>query len=416
MNLIRTSLLSVISTFFRLLSALVINKAIATFIGPTGLALIGQFQNFTQIALVLAQGGINNGVVKYNAELISENKDITILNSTAIRISLLSSLFIGFLMAIFSNYLSDYIFNSPNYSYVFIVFGITIFFFVINQLLLSILNGLKEIRLFIGINISQSIYSLIFTSLAILTYGLVGALIAMVTNQSIIFITVVWRLRKHPIISLRLFNANYDKKIANKLFKYSVMALTSILTVPLTNFILRNYIGNVIGWSQAGYWQAIWYISSMYLMVITTALNIYYLPRLSEIKDKKEIKKELLNGYVLIIPFIVLLTLGIFFLKKYIVLILFNKDFYPMLELFKWQLVGDVIKISAWLLSYIMLAKAMTKEFIITEILFSMLFVIVSLIYINVFGLIGVTYGYATNYIIYFIVMFLIFRKKYLLQ
>ncbi|EFI0897116.1 O65 family O-antigen flippase, partial [Escherichia coli] len=141
MNLIRTSLLSVISTFFRLLSALVINKAIATFIGPTGLALIGQFQNFTQIALVLAQGGINNGVVKYNAELISENKDITILNSTAIRISLLSSLFIGFLMAIFSNYLSDYIFNSPNYSYVFIVFGITIFFFVINQLLLSILNG-----------------------------------------------------------------------------------------------------------------------------------------------------------------------------------------------------------------------------------------------------------------------------------
>ncbi|EFK4635372.1 O65 family O-antigen flippase, partial [Escherichia coli] len=388
MNLIRTSLLSVISTFFRLLSALVINKAIATFIGPTGLALIGQFQNFTQIALVLAQGGINNGVVKYNAELISENKDITILNSTAIRISLLSSLFIGFLMAIFSNYLSDYIFNSPNYSYVFIVFGITIFFFVINQLLLSILNGLKEIRLFIGINISQSIYSLIFTSLAILTYGLVGALIAMVTNQSIIFITVVWRLRKHPIISLRLFNANYDKKIANKLFKYSVMALTSILTVPLTNFILRNYIGNVIGWSQAGYWQAIWYISSMYLMVITTALNIYYLPRLSEIKDKKEIKKELLNGYVLIIPFIVLLTLGIFFLKEYIVLILFNKDFYPMLELFKWQLVGDVIKISAWLLSYIMLAKAMTKEFIITEILFSMLFVIVSLIYINVFGLI----------------------------
>ncbi|HBE6045615.1 TPA: O65 family O-antigen flippase [Escherichia coli] len=416
MNLIRTSLLSVISTFFRLLSALVINKAIATFIGPTGLALIGQFQNFTQIALVLAQGGINNGVVKYNAELISENKDITILNSTAIRISLLSSLFIGFLMAIFSNYLSDYIFNSPNYSYVFIVFGITIFFFVINQLLLSILNGLKEIRLFIGINISQSIYSLIFTSLAILTYGLVGALIAMVTNQSIIFITVVWRLRKHPIISLRLFNANYDKKIANKLFKYSVMALTSILTVPLTNFILRNYIGNVIGWSQAGYWQAIWYISSMYLMVITTALNIYYLPRLSEIKDKKEIKKELLNGYVLIIPFIVLLTLGIFFFKEYIVLILFNKDFYPMLELFKWQLVGDVIKISAWLLSYIMLAKAMTKEFIITEILFSMLFVIVSLIYINVFGLIGVTYGYATNYIIYFIVMFLIFRKKYLLQ
>ncbi|EJG0004581.1 O-antigen flippase, partial [Vibrio parahaemolyticus] len=45
MNLIKTSFLTLIATAIRLISGLVINKAISVFIGPSGLALIGQFQN-----------------------------------------------------------------------------------------------------------------------------------------------------------------------------------------------------------------------------------------------------------------------------------------------------------------------------------------------------------------------------------
>lgn len=92
-------------------------------------------------------------------------------------------------------------------------------------------------------------------------------------------------------------------------------------------------------------------------------------------------------------------------------MVLFTNEFKPAIELFKWQLTGDVVKISAWLLSYIMLAKAMTYQYVITEIIFSFILVSTSMISIQIFGLIGVTYAYTITYIIYFLLLYTLIKK-----
>ena len=76
-----------------------------------------------------------------------------------------------------------------------------------------------------------------------------------------------------------------------------------------------------------------------------------------------------------------------------------------MRELFLWQMVGNVLKIIAWLFSYVMLAKAMTKLYIGTEILFSISFVVLSLFFTDAFGLVGMSYSFALNYAIYLVVI-----------
>lgn len=415
MTLIKTSILSFISTVIKLLTGLVINKAVALYIGPSGLALIGQFQNFMQLAMTTAQGGINSGVTKYTAEYEGDITQLTPLFSTALRISLYCSLIVSIAMIVFSKIAAQYFLGNTEYYYIFILFGITIIFFVINQLLLSIINGLKEIIFFIKVNIIQSIYSLIFTTLWIVFYGLNGALIAFVTNQSVIFFIVLWLLKKHKIIKIDSFKEKFNKIESRKLLSYSLMAFTSVATVPVSQLIIRNHIGENIGWDQAGYWQAVWYISSMYLMVVTTALSIYYLPRLSEIKDDFELRKELIKGYSLIIPVVIVMSLTVYFLKDFIIYVLFTVEFRPMRELFAWQLIGDVIKIASWLLGYIMLAKAMTRIFIITEILSSTLFVVLSVYLSNLYGVIGVTYAFAINYTVYLFIMIWVMRKRFIL-
>ncbi len=70
------------------------------------------------------------------------------------------------------------------------------------------------------------------------------------------------------------------------------MTIVSIIMGPLSLLIVRNYIGDNLGWDKAGYWQGVWYISSIYLMIITTSLSVYYLPKLSELKDKNDLKKK----------------------------------------------------------------------------------------------------------------------------
>nr|WP_314266254.1 O-antigen translocase [uncultured Moellerella sp.] len=414
MTLVKTSLLSLIATFFKMLSGLVINKAVSVYIGPTGLAIIGQFQNFSQLVLIAAQGAINNGVVKYTAEYGKDSDKLPILLSTAGKISLATSITIGVILVSFSSFFSKIILSDVQYQFVFITFGFTIVLFVLNGLLLSIVNGLKEIRDYIKINIIQSIYSLIFTSLLIYLFGLKGALIALATNQSVILLITLLILRKHKIIKLSNFKFNYDKKISKKLFSFSAMAITSAIMVPSSQFIIRDYISSTQGLDQAGYWQGVWYISSTYLMVVTTVLSTYYLPRLSEINTLKELKKEILQGYKILLPIAISCGIVIYLAKDLIILALFSNDFSSMRPLFAGQILGDAFKISSWLLAYVLIAKSMTTIFIITEILFSILLISLSIISIDIYGTIGATYAYCLTYMCYLIAIVLIYNKKIL--
>ena len=413
MTLIKTSILSFIATVTKLLTGLVINKAVAIYIGPAGLALVGQFQNFSQLVMTAAQGAINRGVTKYVAEYGKDSKRIPILFSTASKISFWASLVVGSGLIIFSKQFSLYLLKSENYSYIIVIFGFTVALFVINSLLLSILNGLKEIKSWISINIIQSIYSLIFTSTLIVFFGLEGALLALVTNQSVIFLIVLWMLRRHPIIQLGNFKRAFDSHEGKKLGAYALMAATSAAAIPGSHLIVRDHIAETLSWVDAGYWQAIWYISTMYLMVVTNALNIYYLPRLSEINEKSQLRKELLNGYKIILPIVTLMSISIFLLKDFIIWLIFTEDFSGMRELFLWQLIGDVIKISAFLFGNLVVAKAMTRTYIITEIAFSFSFVIISIWFLEKFGLVGMSYSFAANYMLYFVVIAWVTRRQW---
>ena len=412
MTLIKTSVLTGISTVIKLVSAFVINKVIALYIGPAGLAIVGQLQSFTSIITTFSNGAISSGIVKYTAEYqdIEEKKKIF---SSSIVISLICSLIISIFLFTFSGYLSELILKDIQYSSVFIIFGATIFLFALNMVLISILNGQKEIKKYVLVNIAGSIFSLVFTSILIMQLNLMGALYAMVLNQSVIFFVTLAFVLKSSWFKLEYFKQGLDKESLSKLSKYSLMAIVSALTVPVSHLIIREYIGENLGWDSAGYWQGIWYISTMYLMLVTTTLGVYYLPRLSEIQDNKELRKEIFSGYKIIMPIVILASLIIFLLKEYVILIAFSKDFMPMMELFAWQLIGDVIKIASWLLAYLMLAKAMTKVFIYTEVLFSALFVGLSLLFVDKFGLVGITYAYALNYFLYLVTMIFIFRKRF---
>ena len=412
MTLIKTSVLTGISTVIKLVSAFVINKVIAIYIGPAGLAIVGQLQSFTSLITTFSNGAISSGIVKYTAEYqdIEEKKKIF---SSSIVISLICSLIISIFLFTFSGYLSELILKDIQYSSVFIIFGATIFLFALNMVLISILNGQKEIKKYVLVNIAGSIFSLVFTSILIMQLNLMGALYAMVLNQSVIFFVTLAFVIKSSWFKLEYFKQGLDKESLSKLSKYSLMAIVSALTVPVSHLIIREYIGENLGWDSAGYWQGIWYISTMYLMLVTTTLGVYYLPRLSEIQDNKELRKEIFGGYKIIMPIVILASLIIFLLKEYVILIAFNKDFMPMMELFAWQLMGDVIKIASWLLAYLMLAKAMTKVFIYTEVLFSALFVGLSILFVDKFGLVGITYAYALNYFLYLVTMIFIFRKRF---
>ncbi|MGJ0316893.1 O-antigen translocase [Aliarcobacter cryaerophilus] len=410
MTLIKTSVLSAISTIIKVIAGFVSIKVVAVYVGPSGLALMGQMQNFISMMSSVASAGVNSGVVKYTAEHYEDEQIKQKIWSSALKISLVLIIPMAIGIIFLADFISMQLLNTAEYSSIFIVFAITVIFFVLNGLLTSILNGQKEIKKLTILNIVGSLFGLAVTILLVTQYELYGALIAGIVSQSIVFFITLAFVLKSSWFKLSMFLGSMDKEYRNKLLKYSLMTITYIITSSLSQIYIRHYLGANIGWDEAGYWQAIWRISETYLMLITTTLTIYYLPKLSSIQDKVELRKELLYGYKIIMPIVIVMALGIYIFRDFIISILFSEAFSPMAQLFFYQLIGDVIKIAAWLLGFIMVAKAMTRLSIFSEIFFACSFVGFVVLFVNIYGLIGVTIAFMVNYLIYMIFLYFSLR------
>lgn len=405
MTLIKTSLLNAIAVAIKMLTMLGLNKILAVYVGPAGYAAIGNFQNAMQIITTFASGAINTGVIKYTAEYQEEEEKQRKVWRTAGTISVLGSIVTGITLTVFSEEVADFFLNDKEYSSVFVWFSVTLVLFLFNTLLLSVLNGRKEIKKYIVANIAGSLFSLIVTSFLAVQFGLKGALTALAIHPSFAFVVTLYLCYKADWFKFSYLFGELDKSVLVNLSKYTAMALTSAACVPVSHILIRGHLSATLGWDAAGYWEAMWRLSSAYLMLVTTTLSLYYLPRLSELKDPLEIKKEIIQGYKIILPFAACCGLVIYLFRDLIISVLFTQDFSQMRELFAWQMVGDTLKIGSWILSYVMLGKTMVKLFIVSEVVFAASFYGWTYLLTNVYGLEGVTIAHAVNYMIYWVVM-----------
>ena len=415
-DIIKVFSLNALSTFVRMLAGMVSVKVVAVIIGPAGIALLGQLNNFSSILLGMANGGINSGITKYVAEYKDDENKVKGYISNALRITLVCSFAISLILIIFCKTLSQLILLSKEYYYVFIVFGITISLFTLNSLVISILNGYKEFKLYVRVSIFGTIAGLLYSVLLVFLWGLPGAMINAVTFQSIMFFVTLWMCRKLPWMKREYFVHKFDKPIIKKYLGYSLMTLTSLALLPTCQMLLRGYVISELSPTDAGIWEGMNRISNMYLSVITSAFSIYYLPRLSEITNPIELRIEILRCYKVVVPMLLGISVLIFLLKHIILWVLFTPDFYPMERLFGWQLAGDMFKMCSWLLSYLMVAKAMTGKFVITEIVFTLSYLALAFFFMKLNGIIGLTQGYLINYIIYFTVMIFFFHNILVLK
>ncbi|MFH7411115.1 MULTISPECIES: O-antigen translocase [Acinetobacter] len=412
MNLFRTSVLNGVAVLIKTITMFVLNKILAVYLGPTGYAAIGQFQNFIQMVTTFAGSAINTAVVKYTAEYHEDETKQRAVWKTAGSIVFLFSLVFAILILIFQKQLALYIFQSLKYQTIFIWFAIFLIFFNFNTLFLAILNGKKEILKLVLANIAGSLFALVITGVLAIKLQLYGALIALSIYQSIAFIVTLILCHRADWFEFSSLLGKIDLGITKKFASFILMALVSAICVPLSQMLIRAYLTQEFSLAYAGYWEAMIRLSTVYLLLVTTTLGVYYLPRLSELNAIDEIKKEVYLGYKFIFPFAVVGGICVFILRDWIINLLFSPSFAPMQDLFLWQMMGDALKIGSWILAYLMLSKAMTKLYICTEIIFTVSLIALTYICTQVFGFEGVSIAHLINYGLYWIVISLFIFKQ----
>ena len=412
MNLLQTSVLNGVAVLIKTITMFVLNKILAVYLGPTGYAAIGQFQNFIQMVTTFAGSAINTAVVKYTAEYHEDENKQRAIWKTAGSIVFIFSLIFAILIFIFQKQLSLYIFHSIQYQTVFVWFAVFLLFFNLNTLFLAILNGKKEILKLVLANIAGSLFALVITGILAIKLHLYGALIALSIYQSIAFLVTLFLCYRADWFKFSSLLGKIDREISKKFASFILMALVSAICVPLSQMLIRAYLSQEFSLAYAGYWEAMIRLSTVYLLLVTTTLGVYYLPRLSELNAIEEIKKEIYLGYKFIFPLAVVGGIIVFVLRDWIINLLFSPSFAPMQDLFFWQMMGDALKIGSWILAYLMLSKAMTKLYISTEIIFTLSLIALTYICTQIFGFEGVSIAHLINYAMYWIAISLFIFKQ----
>ena len=153
-----------------------------------------------------------------------------------------------------------------------------------------------------------------------------------------------------------------------------------------------------------------WRISAIYLLFLTTTFKFYLVPTFSNLNND-QLKKEVFKIWKTILPVIFLITIVVYLSKDMIINILFTSEFNLINSLILFHLLGDIIKINCWVLGNILVAKAKTNQFILFQVEWCILFVILSIILANTYGFIGLSIAYFVTYLIHFLLLNIYFRK-----
>jgi O-antigen/teichoic acid export membrane protein len=392
---------------------LITSKLLAVFVGPGGMALVGNLRNFMTSLESISTLGFQSGIVKYVAENDKNKSELQKIIATVFITLLLVVIVLSGLLFFLALFWNNRIFGSNfEFSLVFKILALALPWYAISVFLLAVINGLGKFKKVIWINCIGNIIGLLVSLLLILQFKTLGALLAIIISPALLFFATFYFINKEiaffDTIRLRLF----DFRIIKNLSSYSLMALVSSVLGPLVFLAIRNNVIETLGINQAGYWETMTRISSYYLLFVSTILSVYFLPRLSTAKSNQETKLIFWSYYKTILPVFIIGVSVIYFLRFFIIKLLFTSDFLPVEDLFFWQLFGDVFKVCSLILGFQFFAKKMTVVFVISELLSLAVLYFSSQYFIQIFKIEGVVIAQAFDNFLYFGVLCVYFRKS----
>ena len=394
----------------RLFISLFIQRLLAEIVGESGIAKIGSLRNLLEMLSSFASVGIFSGVVKYVAEYKDDKGQLQKLFSTTLVFTVLGTIVVSLVLFFGAGYLSNTIFDSPDYIYLIKLLAVIVPFISMYRVFNGIVNGLSLYKKLAGIDLFSYILSAILTVVLLLTNNIDGALVAIAITPALQFFVLLFIFIKVLREYVQFSKLNFKVPMANGLLAFSLMSFFSTVLLNYVEIDIRVMIQNRITMADAGIWTAMTNISKNYMVFSSAIFTLYVLPKFAGIHNKNDFKAELFNIYKTLLPLFGVGMLLIYFLRGYVIQIIYP-DFNAMAPLFKWQLLGDFVRLAAIVLGYQFLAKKMVRNFIFSEILSLALFYGFAYYFAGIYGVEGVVMAHFLRYVVYFfVVLYLVFR------
>jgi len=406
-----TSLNAVVITV-RLIVSVFIQRLLAVNLGESGIANIGQLRNLIGMVTSTSTFGTFSGIVKYVAQYRQNLKELAKLFSTTLVFLLIGSVLTAFVLFLGAERFSIYFFGTNSYGYVLQLLAVIAPFVALNRVISAVVNGLSEYKKYAKIELISYLLATVAIIAGLYTGNLEGVLIAIIIAPVIQLVVVFSIFGPRLSDYVQMKSLNFSLFYKNKLLAFTLMSFVSTFMLNYIELDIRTLITAELNINEAGYWTALNFISKNYMVFASGLFTLYVIPRFANIYEKEVFKNEVINIYKTILPIFGLGMLLVYLLRNLIIEIIYP-DFTGMEPLFKWQLLGDFIRLCSLVLAHQFLAKRMVKSFIITEIISLLLFFSLSKIFVQYYGTEGIVIAHFIRYVIYLIIVIIVIWKYF---
>ncbi len=370
MSLFRASLWSLLVVGVDLMVGLINQKVYAHYTGHAGIVLAGNFQNVSNLLILLGSGGILGGITKVVAERGSRTTWPDIVRLLAVLSTIVA---LGSLLG--SDLLTRLI-TPPGAALrpeVVQGFLLSLPLIVLTNAYLHRLMGEKQLQRYSLLRIVLQGLNLLFT-LGLTAYLLLnGVVLSGYVHFLFLFALIVFFVEgpRRLLLPLREWSRirfQQAKGLYQHLFKFSVATIVALVLLYISQLVIRNYVSYRLSVQEAAYWQVLATLSRVWLAFFSFVIVSYFFPHIASLSDRTDVKKAVLRTGTLLGLGALIGSVLIFLLRKPLLLLIYNPSFLGAERYFAYQLAADVLKVGVILFGYFALAKNFFRPYIIFEI------------------------------------------------
>jgi PST family polysaccharide transporter len=184
------------------------------------------------------------------------------------------------------------------------------------------------------------------------------------------------------------------------------------LAATASQLAVRGMIQRQLGPDNLGHFQAAWSISLNYIAFVLTAMASDYYPRLTAaMQDRSEAVRAINHQAEVALLLAGPLLVGTVALAPWLLELLYSASFVAAVDLLRWQILGDFLKIASWPLGFVLLAGGRGKTFVAVESLGALVLAGVTAFALPRVGLIAPGVAYVAMYLVYLAAVWLLVRR-----
>jgi O-antigen/teichoic acid export membrane protein len=386
-------------------------KVLAILLGPVGIGLMGLYQNIMSMAATLAACGMGNSGVRQLAVSVDDAETMSIIRHALWLGSLVMGVLGMTILWLLSESVARWVFGDSAHASEVGWLGVGLLLTVVAGSQTALLQGLRRIGDLAKVSILGALVAALVGVLAVYLLGKDGVLWFVLTAPAANFIVASYYAARLPRPQESYDLARIQQEWL-AILKLGIPLMAAGLLTLATQLAVRSLVLREYGLEAGGYFQAAWAISFTYVGFVLKALTMDYFPRLSAAISDHERAGELVNEQA---EMVLLLAgpalLAMITLAPWVIHLLYAESFSPAAEILRWQVLGDIFKVSSVPIVFIFLATGHGGIAIGVQLIWCAAYLGSYILGSQEFGLVMAGVGFGVAFFIYYLVVSIVANK-----